>query len=323
MPVTRRSVLFGSATVAFGLATGSCSLIGSLGGRRAGLPDTKEVTGALQGLVEEAGRETFQSVNIWSREAYNGLLAAELLMDDGGVQTYKYDSGSWTKDAYDEKSILTSPASVRIADLPLDRLAAYADAADAAVDQLEFTVDYAGKLRVWAFVESDWVGLKDDATGRVPELNPDDVPGVRSAIAEMVAAYGTGAETVGSFNGFVHMDANVAGCHAGVRIVRYPRVSARASIRQRALFDTGRLFDPSGFDPTVALARKATVVKDAGVDGEVWDWAYRRPPQGGDPLVSFGIGRKGPDTRVWLDVNGKVAAVDDGECAEDSGWCPK
>jgi hypothetical protein len=322
MPMTRRSVLLGSAAAAFGLATGSCSLIGSRGGTRAGLPDPKDVTGALQDLVKQAGRETFQSVKIYSEKAYHGMLVVELLMDDGGVQTYTY-SGSWKKDKYDEKSILTSPASVRIADLPLDRLTAYADATKTPVDTLAFTVDYVGKLRVEAFTALDWVGLKDDATGTVAELSPDDVSGVRSAIAEMVAAYGTGAQTVGSFNGFVHMDANVAGCHAAVRIIRYPRVPARAGITQETLYNPSELFDPSGFDPTTALTRKATIAKDAAVDGTVWDWEYRRPPQGGEPLVSFGIGPKGPSTRVWLDKNGKVAAVVGGECAASSGWCPK
>ena len=318
MPIGRRSVLFGSAAFAFGLATGSCSLSGP----RRGLPDTKEVADALNELVKEAGLETFQSVKIYSRKTFKGKLDASLLMSDGGVQTYVY-SGSWTKDKYDEKSILTSPASVRIADLPLDRIAAYADATKAEVDTLAFNVDYVGKLRVEAFVASDWVGLKDDATGTVPELNPGDVSGVRSAIAEMVAIYGTGAERVGSFNGFVHMDANVAGCQAAVRIIRYPRLQPKAGITQPTLFDPSELFDPSGFDPTTALSRQATVAKDASLDGTVWDWEYRRPPQGGDPLVSFGIGPHGPSTRVWLDRTGKIAAVVDGECAKDSGWCPK
>ena len=322
MPVTRRGVLLGSAAVAFGMATGSCSLVGSRDGGRTGLPDTKEVTDALRNLVKETGRETLQSVKIYSRKSFDGKLAVGLLMDDGGVQNYTY-SGRWQKDKYDEKSILTSPASVRIADLPLGRLAAYADAVNAEVDTLAFVVDYVGRLRVEAFAKSDWVGLKDDATGTVPELNPDDVSGVRSAIAEMVAAYGATAQTVGSFNGFVHMDANVTGCHAAVRIIRYPRLSARAGITQETVYNASELFDPSGFDPTTALTRKSTVAKDAGVDGTVWDWEYGRPPQGGDPLVSFGIGPKGPGTRVWLDANGKVAAVVDGNCPKDNGWCPK
>jgi hypothetical protein len=172
-------------------------------------------------------------------------------------------------------------------------------------------------------VTSDWVGLRDDASGTVAELNPDDVDGVRAAVAELVAAYGSGAETVGSFNGFVHMDANVQGCASGVRIVRYPRLAGKAGITQESPYDPARLFDPGAFDPTVAVTRKATIAKEAGVDGTVWDWEYKRPPQGGAPLVSFGIGPKGPSARVWLDANGKVAAVIDGECAAGSGWCPK
>lgn len=156
------------------------------------------------------------------------------------------------------------------------------------------------------------MGLKDDATGTVPELKPDDVSGVRSAIAEMVAIYGTSAASI-TVSDFVFMDANVAGCQAGVRIARLPRLQAEAHFKQEALYKTSELFDPSGFDPTTALTRKATIAKDAGVDGKVWNWMYRRSPQGGEPVLSFGIGPKGPSTRVWLDKNGKIASVVDGE----------
>jgi hypothetical protein len=322
MSLTRRSVLFGSATAAFGLATGSCSLIDSRGGTRGTLPDTKDVRGALEKLAKEAGRETFQSVTVHSHDFLDGRLAAEVLMDDGGVQTYEYD-GAWKKDTYDEKSILTSPASVGIAGLPLDRLAAYAGAAKAKVDTVAFRVDYVGRLHVEAWVKADWVGLKEDASGPVPELHHDDVAGVKAAIAEMVAVYGTRAERVGSFNEFVHMDADVEGCEAGVRIIRYPRIAAKATITQQSRYDPALLFDPSTFDPTVALTRKETIAKEAGVEGTVWDWECRRPPQGGAPLVSFGIGPKGPSARVWLDANGRIAAVVNGECAAGSGWCPK
>lgn len=316
MPLTRRSVLFGSATAAFGLATGSCGLIGSEGD----LPDADDVRGALKKLAKEAGRETFQSVKVHSYDFLDGRLAAEVLMGDGGVQTYEYD-GAWKKDTYDEKSILTSPASVGIAGLPLDRLAGYAGAAKAKVDTVAFRVDYVGRLHVEAWVKLDWVGLTED--GPVPELHHDDVAGVKAAIAEMVAVYGTRAERVGSFNEFVHMDADVEGCEAGVRIIRYPRIAAKATITQQSRYDPALLFDPSDFDPTVALTRKETIAKEAGVEGTVWDWEYRRPPQGGAPLVSFGIGPKGPSARVWLDANGGIAAVVNGECAPGSGWCPK
>jgi hypothetical protein len=320
MPLTRRSVLFGSATAAFGLVTGSCGLIGSRGGTRGDLPSTKDVRGALEKLAKEAGRETFQSVTVHSYDFLDGDLAAEILLDDGGVQTYEYD-GSWKKKKYDEKTILTSPASVGIAALPLDRLATYAGKAGAKVDTLALRVDYVGKLHVQAYAKSDWVGLKED--GPVPELRHDDVAGVKAAIAEMVAVYGKDAERVGSFNEFVHMDANVQGCQAGVRIIRYPRIAAKATITQEAPFDPALLFDPGGFDPAVAVTRTGTIAKEAGVEGTVWDWEYRRPPQGGAPLVSFGIGPKGPSARVWLDATGKIAAVINGECAAGSGWCPK
>jgi hypothetical protein len=332
MSLTRRSVLFGSAAFVVGSTTscgharfpgthaGSPSTHAGFPSTHAGFPSAKEVTGALRDLVKEVGRETFQSVKVFS--VGGGMLRARLLMADGGVQTFTHSHG-WQKDGYDEKTVLTSPASVRIAELPLDRLPAYVDAAKAEVDDLTFDVDYVGKIQVTTRVDSDEVGLKLDGTGTVPDVNPDEVAGVKSAVAEMVAGYGRRAERVGSFNGFVHMDANVAGCHAAVRIVRHPRLAAQADIVQEPLFSPSQLFDPSGFDPTMAVTRKATVAKEAGVEGKVWDWEYRRPPRGGEPLVSYGIGPKGPSTRVWLDKNGKITAVIAGECPKDSGWCPK
>jgi hypothetical protein len=317
MMLTRRRLLWGSAGVAAGLLTTSCSLVGA-GRTGRGLPASKDVAGALRDLAKQAGRETFQSVRIFA----GWWLVVELLTADGGVQEYTYRDKGWTKGRYREKTLLTSPSSVAVSDLPLDRLARYADAVPRA-DQFTLDVDYVGRLRVMASVKAELVGLTPDGRATVPDLSPDAVDDVRTAVAEMVAAYGSSAVKVGSFNGFVHMDANVAGCQAGVRIVRYPRIAAKAGLAQKSLFDSSVLFDPTGFDPTTAVTRKATIGREAGVEGTVWDWQYGRPPRGGDPVVSFGIGPKGPSTRVWLDANGKVAAVLGGQCKSDTGWCPK
>jgi hypothetical protein len=328
MSLSRRGFLLGSlawgaglSTV--GLTTTSCGRLGLPGASTGGgLPSVEDVRGALRDLVKQAGRETFQWVEVSSAD-YGGGLRAKLLMPDGGVRTFEHDDG-WQKDDYDEKSILTSPASVRLAELPLDRLPAYVGAAKAKIDSLTFDADYVGKIQVWVTRQgsADDLGIKLDGSGPVPHFDPDEVDGVRSAIAEIVAVYGRQAERIGSFNGFVHMDGNVAGCHAGQRIVRRPWLAATANIVQETPFHRSRLFDPTRFDPTMVLARKATIAKEARVKGKVWDWEYRRPPKGGAPLVSYGIGPHGPSTRVWLNEHGKIAAVDGGHCKKTPGWCP-
>lgn len=316
MSLTRRGVVFGSAAVALGLATSSCGL-GPHSGQRTGFPGTDEVTDALRALVKKAGRDTFQEVDVSS----DGLLGARLLLPDGSVQTYSFTEG-WSKEGREGKSEFTSPVSVRLRDLPLRHLARFAHVLKTETMTVRMDVDYVGKIRVKAEPKksADAVGLKLDGTGRLPEADPGTVSGVRSAVAEIVAAYGRKAERIGSFNGFVHIDANVAGCRAGVRIVREPLLAAQANLAQETPFDPSRLFDPSGFDPTMAVTRKATIAKEAGVDGKVWDWEYRRPAQGRAPQLSYGIGGSGPDTRVWLDEKGTI--VSRGECPKNTAWCP-
>lgn len=318
MPLTRRGVLFGSAAVAFGLATSACGPA-TPGDERAGFPGTEEVTGALRDLVRKAGRDTFQSLDV----SADGLLAAGLLLADGSVQTYAFDA-SWSKDRRDAKSEFTPPVSVRVRDLPLRHLSAFAHSLTGPAMSVRMDIDYVGKIRVKAEPKrsADAIGLKPDGTGTLPELDPETVSGVRSAVAEIVATYGTRAERIGSFNGFVHIDANVAGCGAGVRVVREPRLAPQANLGQKTPFDASRIFDPTGFDPTMAVTRKATIAEEARVDGKVWDWEYRRPDKGRAPQLSYGIGPDGPDTRVWLDTKGKIVSVSHGECPKNTAWCP-
>lgn len=326
MSLPRRTFLLGSLASglsAVGVMTASCGRLGGSAGPKDGYLPPEKVTAALRDLVKQTGRETFQSVSVDAYSAgFGGGLDAKLLMPNG-VQSFTYQDRHWKKDTFDEKSILTSPASARIADLPLDRLPAFTRAARVKPDTLTFEVDYAGKIQVWTSPESgDDVGLKPDASGRVPHLDPDDVAGVRAAVAEIVGTYGRDAERIGSFNGFVHVDGNVAGCRAGVRIVRRPSLAATAVIEQEKPFHHGLLLDPTRFDPTTAVTRKATIAEEAHVKGKVWDWEYRRPSPGRAPLLSYGIGTHGPSTRVWLTEHGKIAKIDTGHCKKTPGWCP-
>src|SRR5688500_9960007 len=134
MILTRRRLLWGSVGVAAGLATASCSLLDG-----DGLPSSKEVTGALRELAKQAGRETFQSVRTFP----GWWLSVELTAADGGVQEYTYRDNEWMQDTYHKKTLLTSPASVAVGDLPLDRLAAYAGIVPDA-DSFTLHVDYVG-----------------------------------------------------------------------------------------------------------------------------------------------------------------------------------
>ncbi|HEY3502032.1 MAG TPA: hypothetical protein VGN37_04475 [Actinocatenispora sp.] len=303
--------------MALGFTTSSCGVEGL--GQRAEFPDTEDVTDAFRDLVKKAGRDTFHEVDVSS----DGLLDADLLLPDGSVQTYDFDK-SWSKGDRDEKSQVTPPVSVRLQDLPLRHLATFAHTLKTKTTSVTMGIDYVGKIRVTAEPRrsADAVGLKPDGTGRLPELDPTTVSGVRSAVAEIVATYDPRVERIGSDHGSVYIAGNVAGCRAGLTIVREPRLAARASFFQQTPFDASRTFDPNGFDPTMAVTRMAAIAEEAHVDGKVWDWVYRRPDKGKAPQLSYGIGPTSPDTRVWLDAKGKIVYVSRGDCPKGNRWCP-
>lgn len=316
--LTRRGLLLGSAGIAVGTATTACGLIGS--DDRDGALPAKEVVDAVRNLVNETGRDAFQRLQIPT----DSWLTADLLMADGGVQEYTmFTTDGWKKGSYRGRSLTTSPSSATVADLRLDLLAAYRSAVPG-YERLVIDVDYIGKVRVSAFVKPDLasMGVNLDGKGTLPQFDYETVSGVRGAIAEILAGYGSNVERVGSFNGFVHVDAAVTGHRVGVRIVRYPTVAPQASLTDENPFAPALLFDPTGFDPTMALSRMKTIAQETGVSGKVWDWRYSRPQPGAAPAVSYGIGPDVPNTRVWLDSTGKVSAVVSGKCKSGTGWCP-
>lgn len=311
MMISRRSFVLGSAVLALG-ATTSCT-------EQDGLPGRKQVVSAVDELIRLAGRDSFQELRIG-----DGFMAAELLMPDGGVQPYRRFSDGWEAAAYKPKNLLTSPASIPAAGLPLDRLDDFVRAAGVELNSIGFRVDHVGRLRITASpAEGDSVGVQPDATGVVPVLDPEIASDVAAAIAEIVADYGTRAVQVGSFNGFVHVDANVDGADFGARIVRYPTLAPQASLTDPAVFADDRLFDPGEVDSALAIERKAGIAAAADVKGTVWDWTYRRPEPGRPPMLSYGIGPSTASTRVWVDAAGKIVAVEDGECDSDTGFCPR
>lgn len=335
MTISRRALLW-TIGVGIGLTATACADAGSddpAGGTRdsgdpgstdeptldSSLPSTEDATTWLQELVEQTGLETSQVVTFSP-----GTVTAVLLNGDGGESDYTRSSGGWEHAGDTEQSILTSPATRPLADLPLDRLGAYGTLLAGGDVYVTIWVDHAGRIGVsgWNIENSDTVGLLADGSGLVPELDLESADGVRAAVAEITAGYGTAAAVIGSFNDFVHMDGNVDGVDIGLRIMRNPATGAQATINDTERYSDDLLFDPSGFDPTLVLERKAEIVGEAGVEGEVWDWAYRRPPQGGDPMISYGVGPDGPSTRIWLNPDGSIAQVVDGECPAGTQWCP-
>lgn len=312
MKISRRSFVLGSAVLALG-ATTSCT-------EQDGLPERKQVVSAVDDLIRLAGRDSFQELRIG-----DGFMAAELLMPDGGVQPYRRLSDGWEAQAYKPKGLLTSPASIPAAELPLDRLDDFVRAAGVELNSIGFRVDHVGRLRITASPADggDSVGVKPDAAGVVPVLDPEVPSDIAAAIAEIVADYGSRAIQVGSFNEFVHVDANVEGADFGARIIRYPTLAPLASLTDPAVFAEDLLFDPGEVDPTLAIEHKAGIAAAADVKGTVWDWTYRRPEPGRPPMLSYGIGPSTASTRVWVDAAGKIVAVDDGECDSDTGFCPR
>jgi hypothetical protein len=297
----RRDLLVASGSVAAAAATGFVIY------RRLN-PDAFLSAGdagdALRDLAKDTGRDAFQVVSLYDI----GSIQAEVLLADGAVQEYAYDGGDWKKEIRHDRSAATSPASVTVADLPLGRLPAYVRAAPG-VETINVRVDYLGRIQVTAFVQGKLDGLKVDGSGLVPDLDVSDPAAVRAALTEILDGYAINATMIGSYRDGIFVNGNVSGCTAGVRVSRDPRQAASASIVRETPFEANRLFDPRDFNPTMAVGRAKTVAAEAAVPGKVWDWAYQRPPQGGDPLVSFLIGPTGPSTRVWLDKTGKVSAV--------------
>ena len=211
-----------------------------------------------------------------------------------------------------------------MADLPLDHLPEYVDLAGP-LRGVDFVVDHLGYIRVIAHVDdvsADKPGVLPDGSALVPELEFGSVDGVRAALAELVADYGTTVMRVGWFNGFVHMDANVEDIGSGLRIVRYPEQAAEASSGSTELYPVDALFDPTDMDPTIVLEMQDQIMEKAGLAGKVWDWEFSRPPQGGEPMFSYGVGESGPSQKIWLNADGSIAEIVDGDCAPGAGFCP-
>lgn len=298
MPLSRRGVLLGSAGVVAATATTSFFAFRGVVG---GLLSAAEATSALRDLAKQSGRDAFRLVSLDNTRK----ISAAVLDADGVVLEYVYDDGTWNKDFARMK---TSAPAATAAQLPLDRLDDFA-AVVPGVESIDLEVDQVGRVTAAAFAAGKMYGLRLDGSGVVPELVSTSVAGVRAAVAEIVAGYGRGAAAIGSYGGGTYVDANVEGGSGGVHITRGRRTAASAAAGRETPYEAGRLFDPTGFDPTAALARAARIATDTEVEGKVLGWVYERPPQGGEPLISFRIGVDRPKTRVWLEPDGNIATI--------------
>ncbi|WP_152365585.1 hypothetical protein [Microlunatus speluncae] len=318
MSLTRRSLL-GTAILGTGLLAAGC-VPGFLQPQGI-LPSTDWVVDRLDKLIAATGRDHFR--RLWIQQ---GALAVDLLTSDGVVRGYQYfsEKTGWEEPHSPEEldPEVDPPTSVPLADLHLDRLPQWEKLLRPPEDGLTFRVDEVGRLQLWASGAEQSGGLLLDGSARVAELS-DDVPAdVVRAIEEIVASYGNQAESVGGFNDFVHVDLNVAGSEKGMRVIRYPTTAPQASVTD-ALFPSKSIFDPTTVDPTLALDLLDSIPAKAKLDGQAWDWRIMRPPGGGEPTLSYGIGVDAPKQRVWVDAAGKIIAVQGNDCGPAKDWCPR
>lgn len=282
------------------------------------LLSTRQVTNQLNDLIADTGRDHFRSVVITDIS-----VVAEVLMTDVIVQRYTTRGGQdgWSEDASPEilEPEIDPATSIALTDLHLERLPDYEALMSAEESSLQFNVDEVGKLQIWT---SRGQGLLLDGTDHVAELRDTDPADVVLAIKEVVSSYGNQARRVGGFNDFIHVDLNVDGAAMGMRVIRYRNLAPLAAVTDTR-FPSEMIFDPLTVDPAMALELQDTIAEQAGLEGKAWDWTISRPPTGGDPTLSYGIGVNGPTERVWLNTQGKIIAVEGGKCAAQNGWCPK
>jgi hypothetical protein len=323
MSLTRRrllsTALIGAGAIGTGLLTAGC-VPGFLQSQGV-LPSTDWVVDRLDQLIATQGQDRFR--RLWvSKEA----LSADLLVSDTVVRSFDHFSDKTGWEEPNQPEILDPevdpPTSVPLAELHLDRLSQWEKHLLPEEDSLVFRVDEVGQWQISTGGGEETGGLLLDGTGRVAELSDDVAADVVRAIAEIVAGYGNQAQSVGGFNDFVHVDLNVPGSKLGMRVIRYPKIAPLASVTD-ALFKPATIFDPSTVDPTLALDLLDSIPAKAKLDGQAWDWRISRPPGGGEPTLSYGIGVDVPEHRVWVDSSGKIIAVEGSDCGPAKDWCPR
>lgn len=318
MLLTRRSLMFGAAALLLGGATSSCSLIDG----EDEFPIREDVEAPVEALIQQSGRDHFQRLSI-QRLA----LSADILTADGAVQGYNHagldPDDPWEKGQLREKTLITSPSAHPLSTLPLMHLKSYVAMSGEDLGSINLEVDYAGKITVSANGRDGAYGIATDGSRLTPRLRPDHPEEAKKALAEMLSGYGTAVSRLGSFNGFVHVDLNYPDIEGGLRVVRYPLLAPSASLTDEVSFAEKVLFDPTDFDPQTAIERMRTITDDAQAEGKVWDWSYMRPPGGGDPQVSYGIGPSSPTHRVWIDEQGKIIEEVEKGCKAESDFCPQ
>ena len=318
MSLTRRALL-SSAAIGTGLLATGC--VPDLVRPKGNLPSTDWVVDRLDQLIANTGQDHFRRLTV-----RDGSLTADLLVSRSVVRQFQHYSEKTGWEEPHSPNVLDPevdpPTSAPLAELHLDRMPQWDAQLRETEDGLVFNVDETGHLHLWASGGGEVFSLLLDGSGRYPLLSDDLASDVVRAIKEIVAEYGDQAQSVGGLNDFVHVDCNVAGSTLGMRVIRYATIGPQATVTD-ALFSPETIFDPLTVDPTLALELLKTIPAKAKLKGQAWDWRISRPPTGGEPTLSYGVGTDGPTQRVWVDASGKIIGVQQSDCIPGTGWCPR
>ncbi|WP_353114713.1 hypothetical protein [Microbacterium sp.] len=286
-----------------------------------------EMRTALDSLQKDVGSDRVRDLTVWPE----GRMTVTVL-DSGDATTTNADwvDGHWTKaersaEASELSKILDRPVWTAPEDLPLDGLEHAIGLAGhpAQLTRLNIFTDRLGVLTIFLTFNGETMQRSAllDGSAFVPELDAGDAADIQAAVDEIVAEHGTRATAVSSMNDRVSVDLVVPGMSGEFHVQRAKTTAPEAVVHATKTPDPAREFDPRTVDLSQPLKWLDDIAERANVPGTVWDWAIARPPGGGEPMLSYGIGPDAPSTRVWVKGDGSIAAIDDGKCGDVAGWC--
>ncbi len=252
------------------------------------------------------------------------MLQVEVLDDSKTTSTKaEWVDGGWKVTGTDELSPLDRPVFSAIGKLPLDGLEKSLALGGGPGDKsyVSIFLDRLGAQTILVANNRDTATRSAtlDGSAYLPTLSADSPADVEAAIAEITAVYGHTVVGVRRFSERTAVELIVPGVTQGIQVMRAPTTAPEATIRSPEAADPALQFDVRAVDVVSALKGMATIGERSGITGTVWDWQISRPPIGGEPMTSYGIGEDGPSTRVWLNADGSIAAINTGDCV--SGWC--